>query len=71
MTKNLQTVEWMAPGANLAAYMQGVNTVAVLSAEQERALAEDLYYREDLDAARRLVVLFAIPRFVLQLDQPP
>ena len=56
MTKNLQTAEWMAPGASLAAYMQGrLVTVAILSAEQERALAEDLYYREDLDAARRLV----------------
>ncbi|HEB27982.1 MAG TPA: RNA polymerase sigma factor RpoH [Porticoccus sp.] len=65
MTKNLQTVEWMAPGANLAAYMQGVNTVAVLSAEQERALAEDLYYREDLDAARRLVLSHL--RFVVHI----
>ena len=65
MIKNLQTVEWMAPGANLAAYMRGVNTVAVLSPEQERALAEDLYYREDLDAARRLVL--AHLRFVVHI----
>jgi len=56
MSKNLQTVDWMAPGANLAAYMQGANAVAVLSVEEERGLAEDLYYREDLDAARRLVL---------------
>ncbi|MEH6617915.1 MAG: RNA polymerase factor sigma-32, partial [Porticoccus sp.] len=59
------TVEWMAPGANLAAYMRGVNTVAVLSAEQEHALAEDLYYREDLDAARRLVLSHL--RFVVHI----
>jgi RNA polymerase sigma-32 factor len=65
MTKKLQTVEWMAPGASLAAYMQGVNTVAVLSADQERALAEDLYYREDLDAARRLVLSHL--RFVVHI----
>ena len=39
MKKELQTTEWMAPGANIAAYMQGVNSVAVLSAEEERALA--------------------------------
>ena len=57
MKKALQAYEWMAPGANLAAYMQGVNSIAVLSVEQERSLAEDLYYREDLDAARRLVLL--------------
>ena len=65
MIKNLQTVEWMAPGANLAAYMRGVNTVAVLTVEQERALAEDLYYREDLDAARRLVLSHL--RFVVHI----
>ncbi len=65
MSRNLQTVEWMSPGANLAAYIQGVNTVSVLSAEQERALAEDLYYREDLDAARRLVLSHL--RFVVHI----
>lgn len=65
MKKELQTTEWMAPGANIAAYMQGVNSVAVLSAEEERALAEDLYYREDLDAARRLVLSHL--RFVVHI----
>lgn len=65
MKKALQTFEWMAPGANLAAYMQGVNSIAVLSVEQERSLAEDLYYREDLDAARRLVLSHL--RFVVHI----
>ncbi|MCL4126775.1 UNVERIFIED_CONTAM: hypothetical protein GTU68_013411 [Idotea baltica] len=45
--------------------MQGVNAVAVLSADEERALAEDLYYREDLDAARRLVLSHL--RFVVHI----
>ena len=65
MKKALQAYEWMAPGANLTAYMQGVNSIAVLSVEQERALAEDLYYREDLDAARRLVLSHL--RFVVHI----
>ena len=65
MKKALQAYEWMAPGANLAAYMQGVNSIAVLSVEQERSLAEDLYYREDLDAARRLVLSHL--RFVVHI----
>lgn len=65
MKKALQTVEWMAPGANLTAYMQGVNAIAVLSAEEERSLAEDLYYREDLEAARRLVMSHL--RFVVHI----
>ena len=65
MKKALQTVEWMAPGANLSAYMQGVNAIAVLSADEERSLAEDLYYREDLDAARRLVMSHL--RFVVHI----
>ena len=65
MSKNLQAVDWMAPGANLATYMQGANAVAVLSADEERALAEDLYYREDLDAARRLVLSHL--RFVVHI----
>jgi RNA polymerase sigma-32 factor len=56
MSKNLQPLDWMAPGANIAAYIQGANAVGLLSVEEERSLAEDLYYNEDLDAARRLVM---------------
>ena len=65
MSKELQTTEWMTPGANLAAYMQGVNRIAVLSAAEEHALAEDLYYRGDLEAARRLVLSHL--RFVVHI----
>lgn len=65
MSKHLQTVEWMAPGANLAAYIQGVNTIPVLSVEEERRLAEELYYHDDLEAARRLVMSHL--RFVVHI----
>ncbi len=65
MGKSLQPVEVLAPGANLNAYMQVVNGFAVLSAEEEKALAERLYYDGDLDAARRLVM--AHLRFVVHI----
>ena len=54
MGTELQRVDVLAPGQNLGAYIQAVNGFAVLSAEEEQKLAEDLYYRDDLEAARRL-----------------
>ncbi len=65
MGTNLQTVDSLAPGQNLAAYMQTVNSIAVLSAEEEKQLAEDLYYNANLDAARRLVMSHL--RFVVHI----
>ena len=65
MTKALQTMEWMTPGANLNAYIQGTATVPILTVEEERSLGEALYYEEDLDAARRLVMSHL--RFVVHI----
>ena len=65
MSKWLQTMDWMTPGANLNAYIQGTATVPVLSLEEEKALGEALYYQEDLDAARRLVMSHL--RFVVHI----
>ena len=65
MSKTLQTMEWMTPGANLNAYIQGTATVPMLSVEEERSLGEALYYEEDLDAARRLVMSHL--RFVVHI----
>ena len=56
MTKAVISMDWMTPGANLNAYIQGASAVPILSADEERALGESLYYQEDLDAARRLVL---------------
>jgi RNA polymerase sigma-32 factor len=55
----------MVPGANLAAYVQAISTVPVLSVERERELAEDLYYNENLQAARELVMSHL--RFVVHI----
>ncbi len=65
MTKALQTMERMTPGANLNAYIQGTAIVPILSVEEERSLGEALYYEEDLDAARRLVMSHL--RFVVHI----
>lgn len=49
-------VDQMVPGANLAAYVQAVARVPVLSAEREHELAEKLFYDGDVQAARELVM---------------
>ena len=46
----------MSPGQNLDGYISAVRQFEVLSAEEERELAERFYYDEDLDAARELVL---------------
>lgn len=65
MGTSLQPADMMAPGQNLNAYIQAVNGVAVLTAEEEKELAEDLYYRDNLDAARKMVM--AHLRFVVHI----
>jgi len=65
MSRSLQPVDQMVPGANLPAYIQAVGAIPVLSAERERALAEDLYYNDNLDAARELVMSHL--RFVVHI----
>ena len=65
MSQSLQPVDQMVPGANLAAYVQAVSSVPVLSPERERELAEDLYYNDTLDAARQRVMSHL--RFVVHI----
>ena len=65
MGKDLISMEWMTPGANLNAYIQGASAVPILSSDDERTLTEALYYEEDLDAARRLVLSHL--RFVVHI----
>jgi len=65
MGTSLQSVDALAPGQNLGAYMQTVNSIAVLSAEEEKQLAEDLYYNGDLESARRMVMSHL--RFVVHI----
>jgi RNA polymerase sigma-32 factor len=64
MSTALQTVN-LVPGSNLNAYMQTVNNFPVLTAEREHELAEALYYHENLESARELVM--AHLRFVVHI----
>ena len=65
MNQGLQPVYQMAPGANLTAYIQAVSSIPVLSVERERELAEQLYYHDNVDAARELVMSHL--RFVVHI----
>ncbi len=65
MGTSLQPAGMLAPGANLNAYIQSVTGFAVLSADEEKSLAEDLYYNDNVEAARRLIM--AHLRFVVHI----
>lgn len=60
-----QALPLAVPGNDLDAYMRAVNAVPVLSAKEENALGERLYYQQDLEAARSLVL--AHLRFVVHI----
>ena len=65
MSTQLQPIDQMAPGANLAAYVQAVASIPVLSAEREQELARQLHYQNDVQAARELVMSHL--RFVVHI----
>jgi RNA polymerase sigma-32 factor len=65
MGTSLQPVNILAPGANINAYMQAVNSFPILSVDEEKRLGERLYYDEDVDAARQLIM--AHLRFVVHI----
>lgn len=68
MTTQLQQAQALpltVPGHDLDAYIRAVNGVPVLSADEERQLAERLYFDEDLNAARSMVL--AHLRFVVHI----
>ncbi|MBS99161.1 MAG: RNA polymerase sigma factor RpoH [Oceanospirillaceae bacterium] len=65
MGTSLQVVEQLSPGRNVEAYVQSVSTIPILTAEEERELAERLHYQNDLEAARQLVMSHL--RFVVHI----
>ena len=58
MSNSLQPAYALVPGANLEAYVHTVNSIPLLTPEQERELAESLYYEQDLGAARQMAVSY-------------
>ena len=65
MASNVLSLDSLSPGRDLDTYIQTVNAFPVLTAEEERELAERFRYEQDLDAARELVL--AHLRFVIHL----
>ena len=61
----LKEMDLATPGGDLQAYINTVHSIGILTPEEEKKLAEDLYYRNDLDAARKLVL--AHLRFVIYI----
>ncbi|WP_420856743.1 RNA polymerase sigma factor RpoH [Thiomicrorhabdus sediminis] len=46
----------LIPGQNLETYLQTIQAITPLNAEEERTLAEKLYYEKDVEAARHLIL---------------
>lgn len=65
MGTSLQPIDMLVPGRNIDAYVASVSSIAVLSAEQEKSLAERLFFHNDLEAARQLVMSHL--RFVVHI----
>ena len=65
--KSLQAFDPTTPGQDLAAYISSVNSIAILTPEQELDLAKQYYYEDNLDAARQLVL--AHLRFVVHMSK--
>ena len=64
-SNQLMPLSLSAPGVNLGAYISTVNQIPILTAEQEKELAERYYYGQDLDAAKMLVMSHL--RFVVHI----
>lgn len=65
MNKQLQVVDVLSPGRDLSAYIQTVNSIPLLTVEEEKHLAERLHEHSDLEAARQLVLSHL--RFVVHI----
>jgi RNA polymerase sigma-32 factor len=64
-SNQLMPLSLSAPGVNIGAYISTVNQIPILTAEQEKELAERYYYDQDLDAAKMLVMSHL--RFVVHI----
>lgn len=65
MSTSVMTLPNLAPGQDIDSYMSAISAFPVLSAEQEKELAEQFYHEGDLEAARQLVLCHL--RFVVHL----
>jgi RNA polymerase sigma-32 factor len=66
-SNQLMPLSLSAPGVNLGAYISTVNQIPILTAEQEKELAERYYYDQDLDAAKLLVMSHYVLSYILHV----
>ena len=64
MTKDMQSLA-LVPQGSIEAYVRAANTYPMLTAEEEKDLAERLHYHGDLNAARQLILSHL--RFVIHV----
>ena len=64
---SLQVFDPTTPGQDLTAYIASVNSIAMLTPEQELELAKQYYYEDNVDAARQLVLSHL--RFVVHMSK--
>ena len=67
IANSLQVFDPTTPGQDLTAYIASVNSIAMLTPEQELELAKQYYYEDNVDAARQLVL--AHLRFVVHMSK--
>ncbi|TCO75300.1 RNA polymerase sigma factor RpoH [Chromatocurvus halotolerans] len=65
MTMTIQPIDQLVPGANLAAYVQAIGRIPILTVDREQELARQLYFDNDVQAARELVMSHL--RFVVHI----
>ena len=65
MSTDIMQLSGLAPGKDIDGYLQVISNFPILTVEEEKSLAEKLFYEDDIEAARSLVV--AHLRFVVHL----
>ncbi|KAA0019836.1 RNA polymerase sigma factor RpoH [Salinicola corii] len=65
MSTSLQSIGNLSPGHDLNGYIQAVNGIPVLTADEEHDLAVRLHEEDDLESARRLIMSHL--RFVVHI----
>ncbi|MCV2884292.1 RNA polymerase sigma factor RpoH [Aestuariibacter sp. AA17] len=65
MSTNMQMALSVPQGGSIESYIQAVSSINMLTADEERSLAERLYNEGDLEAARKLVMSHL--RFVVHI----
>ena len=62
---NKETQMMLVPQGSIEAYIRAANEYPMLTAEEEKSLAERLYYEGDIEAAKKLVLSHL--RFVIHV----